>query len=111
MPFTGYEGEFVVGVTGKKSNIVPYLTDAPCAVIAVSLSPAFAVGFKNRLAPAVKGIGGDVRSPLFRYRPPGIPVSCTVAVSVRFRVGCLLYNSTCSVIRIADCSFIGADAL
>ena len=110
MPFTGYQREFVVGVTGKKSDIVLYLTDAPCAVIPVPLSPAFSVGFKNRLAPAVKGIGGDVRSPLFRYRPPVIPVSCTVAVSVRFRVGCLFYNSTSSVIDVGNASFIGADA-
>ena len=110
MPFTGYERQFVVGITGKKPDVVPYLTDAPCAVIAVPLSPAFSVGFKNRLAPAVKGIGGYIRSPLFRYRPSGIPVSCAVGVSVRFRVGALFYNSPCSVIRIADCSFIGADA-
>ena len=110
MPFTGYKREFIVRVTGKKSDIVPYLTDAPCAVIAVPLSPAFSVGFKNRLAPAVKGIGGYIRSPLFRYRPSGIPVSCTVGVSVRFRVGGLFYNPAGSVIGVGNASFIGADA-
>ena len=110
MPFTGYEREFVVGVTGKKSNIVPYLTDAPSTVIAVPLSPAFSVGFADRVSPAVKLVRCCVRSPFFRYRPSGIPVSCTVGVSVRFCVGGLFYNSPCSVIDVGNASFIGADA-